>query len=205
MGHKLENARSRVKYHDGMDEDEARERILATAERLYYERGYGAVGMDALRTEAGVSLRRLYGLFPSKENIVAAVLARRRVQWEDALAAKVDLAGEDRRARMLAVFDHLAEWFVDPTFRGCAFLRAWGELSGTDEQVAQIVRDHKAAFQSTMVELVGEDVAGGELLAAQLSLLAEGAQSTAAIAGEPSAAAHARAAAEVLVDHALAA
>lgn len=205
MPPKLENDRSRVKYHEGMDDDEARTRILEAAERLYYERGYGAVGMDALRTEAGVSLRRLYGLFPAKDDIVASVLARRHEQWEDALQTKVEAAGEDRRARMLAVFDHLAEWFVDPTFRGCAFLRAWGELSGTDEQVAQIVREHKAAFQRTMVELVGEDVAGGELLAAQLSLLAEGAQSTAAIAGEPSAAAHARAAAEVLVDHALAA
>ncbi len=65
-----------------MTEDEARERILSAAEELYYRKGYAAVGMDELRSAAGVSLRRLYALFPAKTDIVTAVLARKHAQWE---------------------------------------------------------------------------------------------------------------------------
>ena len=64
-----------------MIEDEARERILSAAEELYYRKGFAAVGMDELRAESGVSLRRLYALFPSKPDIITAVLPRRHVEW----------------------------------------------------------------------------------------------------------------------------
>ena len=69
--------------------------------------------------------------------------------------------------------------------------------------MAKIVRDHKASFQAYMAGLV---VAAGApaSLAAQLSILAEGAQSTAAIAADPQVAVQARNAAEVLIDAAVA-
>ena len=58
-----------------MTDGTVREQILAAADELYYRKGYAAVGMDELRTAAGVSLRRLYALFPSKTDIVAACRA----------------------------------------------------------------------------------------------------------------------------------
>jgi AcrR family transcriptional regulator len=186
-----------------MTEDEARESILSAAEELYYRKGYAAVGMDELRSAAGVSLRRLYALFPSKTDIVTAVLARRHAEWESALTGAVAQAGDDTRARLLAVYGYLEEWFCSDGFRGCAFINAFGELGGTQPEVANIVRDHKASFQAYMADLV---VAAGasKSLAAQLSILAEGAQSTAAISADPEVAVQARQAAEVLVDAALA-
>ncbi|WP_314648974.1 TetR/AcrR family transcriptional regulator [uncultured Microbacterium sp.] len=187
-----------------MTEDDARERILAAAEELYYRKGFAAVGMDELRQAAGVSLRRLYGLFPAKTDIVAAVLARRHGEWESGLQAAVADAGDDARARLLAVYGYLEDWFCSDGFRGCAFINAFGELGGTNPEVAEIVRAHKASFQRYMSELVARS-GGSSALAAQLSILAEGAQSTAAISGDSSAAAQARAAAEVLVDAATAA
>ena len=47
------------------DDDAARELVLAAASRLFYARGFTAVGMDELRAESGVSLKRLSHLFPS--------------------------------------------------------------------------------------------------------------------------------------------
>lgn len=185
-----------------MDENEARERILAAAEELYYSKGYAAVGMDELRTAAGVSLRRLYALFPSKNDIVGAVLERKHREWEDALNAKVAVAGPDPRERLLAVYAYLEDWFCDGNFRGCAFINAFGELGGTNPEVARIVREHKASFQKHMADLVAE-IGAPELLSAQLSILAEGAQSTAAISGDAQVAAQARSAAEVLIDAAM--
>ncbi|ALU73495.1 TetR family transcriptional regulator (plasmid) [Rhodococcus erythropolis R138] len=186
-----------------MDNREANERILAAAEKLYYRKGFAAVGMDELRTAADVSLRRLYGLYPSKTDIVTAVLARKHTEWEHGLTQAVAAAGNDVRERLLTVYGYLEDWFCSDGFRGCAFINAFGELGGTNPAIAQIIREHKAAFQSYMNGLVA-DIGGSELLAAQLSILAEGAQTTAAISADPRVATQARAAAEVLIGAALA-
>lgn len=186
-----------------MTEDEARERILTAAEELYYRKGYAAVGMDELRQFAGVSLRRLYSLFPAKTDIVAAVLERKHAQWESGLSEAVAGAGDDPRARLLAVYGYLENWFCADDFRGCAFINAFGELGGTNPEVAEIVRAHKASFQQYMAGLVAETGAPAAL-APQLSILAEGAQSTAAISADPAVAVQARGAAEVLIDAAFA-
>ncbi len=182
-----------------MDDTEARERILSAADELYYAKGYTAVGMAELRAAAGVSLRRLYTLFPSKSDIVKAVLERRHETWKAAVTARVDAAGPDARERLLAVYSYLQEWFGTQSFNGCAFINAYGELGGTDPEVAEIVREHKASFQRFMTGLVTE-LGAPPLLASQLSMLAEGAQTTAAISGDPAVAAQARSAAEVLID-----
>lgn len=185
-----------------MTKDDARERVIAAAESLYYSKGYAAVGMDELRTAAGVSLRRLYSLFPSKDDIVVAVLRHKHDEWESGLTERVAAAGEGPRSRLLAVYDFLQDWFCTGDFRGCAFINAFGELGGTHPEVATLVREHKQSFQRFMTGLVAE-LGASETLGAQLSILAEGAQTTAAISSDPSVAGQARAAAEILIDSAL--
>jgi AcrR family transcriptional regulator len=175
--------------------------LVDVADRLFYERGVHAVGMDDLRTAAGVSLKRLYGLFPSKRELLVAVLAQRHEVWMRGLAARVE-AAPDPRARLLAVYDFLADWFAEETFRGCSFINVFGELGGTWPEVVRFARAHKDAFRAYLAGLVAE--AGGPgWLAPQLALLAEGAQTTAAISGTPAAAGEARAAAGLLVAAAL--
>lgn len=183
--------------------DEAlRARVLQVADRLYYTIGIQAVGMDLLRAEAGVSLKRLYQLFGSKEAIVEEVLRGRHDTWTALVEEAV--AGGDARHRLLAVYDMLARWFDQDDFRGCVFINSFGELGATAPRIAGIVRAHKASFQARLAELVA-DAGGPPSLAPQLAILAEGAQTTAAIAGTTEAARHARAAAEVLIDVALSA
>lgn len=180
-----------------MTEKDIREHVVATADRLYYERGFNSVGMDALRSAAGVSLKRLYGLFPSKDAIVLAVLHRRHDQWTTRLTAHLETA-ESPRDKLLAIYDYLAVWFAGDEFRGCGFINAFGELGGVSPDVAALVREHKESFQTYVADLVHAAGAAPEL-APQLAILAEGAQSTAAIAGTVDAAHQARGAAEILI------
>ncbi|MGG7464253.1 MULTISPECIES: TetR/AcrR family transcriptional regulator [unclassified Plantibacter] len=172
--------------------------IIDTADRLYYARGIQAVGMDELRTAAGVSLKRLYAEFPSKEEIVLAVMRHRHELWTAGVSALVDEA-ETPRDRLLAIYDYLAGWFSEDTFRGCGFINAFGEMGSVSPAVAAIAREHKASFQAYVAELAADTGAGPEL-APQLAILAEGAQTTAAITGTPEAATQARRAAEILID-----
>jgi len=75
-------------------------------------------------------------------------------------------------------------------------------MGATAPAVADAARAHKTSFQTYVAELVRE--AGAPAwLAPQLALLAEGAQTTAAISGLPDAATSARAAASTLIDAAI--
>ncbi|MGW6730992.1 TetR/AcrR family transcriptional regulator, partial [Nocardia sp. NPDC055029] len=177
-----------------------RDQVVRAADALFYEQGIQAVGMDAVRTAAGVSLKRIYSLFGSKDDLIAAVLRHRSTMWDEGLASTVRpemSAGE----RLLAIFDFLDAWFRAPDFRGCAFINAYGELGSGSTAVNDAVRAQKNTFGEYVARLVAEAGAPPEL-APQIALLAEGAQTTAAITGTPEPARHARVAAKTLLDHA---
>lgn len=180
---------------------EARARALEAATRLYYARGIQSVGMDALAAESGVGVKRLYQLFSSKDEIVELVLAGLHAQWDGDVRAAVG-AAQTPRDKLLAMYDYLGRWFTQDDFRGCAFINSFGEIGATSTRVADLVREHKLDFQRYMSTLAIE-AGATDMLGQQLALLAEGAQTTAAIAGDATAADVARRAAETLVDAAL--
>ncbi|MBL0885185.1 TetR/AcrR family transcriptional regulator [Myceligenerans indicum] len=184
-----------------IDEATAREKVVRAADELFYTRGVQAVGMDAVRSAAGVSLKRIYSLFASKDELIVAVLRYRTEIWDAGLAAAA-LRATTARERILAIFDFLDAWFREPEFRGCAFINTHGELSASSDAVAGAVREQKSAFQAYVAGLV-EALGAPPQLAPQLAILAEGAQTTAAIAGVPDAARQARVAAETLIDAAM--
>ncbi|WP_037671340.1 TetR/AcrR family transcriptional regulator [Streptomyces griseus] len=180
-----------------MDTTVARERALDAAEQLFYGRGVQSVGMDDVRGASGVSLKRLYQLFPAKEQLVEAYLERRDERWRGRLARSVE-RHEDPRRRVLAVFDRLEEWFGEDGFRGCAWINAYGELGATSERVAHQVRAHKQAFRDYLAGLVA-DAGLPATLTGSLFLLAEGAMVTAGVTGSTEPAAEAREAARTLI------
>ena len=180
-----------------------RECVLEAADRLFNARGVQAVGMDAVRAAAGVPLKRLYAAFPSKDALVVAVLHRRSGTWDAGVGA-ASAGATSPRERLLALYDFLGQWFRSDDFRGCAFINAFGELGGVSPAVAEAVRAQKESFQRYVAGLV-EELGAPPALTTQLALLAEGAQTTAAIGGTPEVAAQARAAAATLIDAALAA
>ncbi|WP_043736252.1 TetR/AcrR family transcriptional regulator [Nocardia asiatica] len=173
-------------------------RVLAAAERLFNDRGIQAVGMDAIRDAADVPLKRLYKHFPSKADLVRAVLGQRDCEVRAAIAQFVDAHGHTPRERVLAVFDFLFEWFAEPGFRGCLFINTVGELGGTVDDVGRIARQHKLAVRDYLADLLA-DCSVSEALADQLLIIANGAMVTAAMHDDPQAARRARDAAEVLL------
>jgi AcrR family transcriptional regulator len=166
-----------------MDRNEAQTLLLDAAEGLFYGRGIQSVGMDDIRAASGLSLKRVYQLYPAKGQIVQAYLDRRDARWRGRLAAHVDRAaqtGAGPDERLLAVFDWLGLWFAEPDFRGCAWINSYGELGAVSEAVAGQARAHKQAFRDYLCTLVA--AAGRpDTLAGQLYLLAEGAMVTAGI------------------------
>jgi AcrR family transcriptional regulator len=183
-----------------VDHAEATTKLLDTAEELFYADGVHTVGMDTIRTHSGVSLKRLYQCFPSKESLVEAYLMRRDERWRGRLADYVRAHAERPEDAIPAVFDWLLTWFEEPDFRGCAFVNAFGELGSTAPGVAAAVRHHKAAVRAYLLGLTRALDAGDPVeLADQLLALVDGATVVAAITGDTGSATSCRAAAQTLV------
>jgi AcrR family transcriptional regulator len=178
--------------------DTAHAQVLDAAEELFYGRGIHAVGMDDVRTQAGVTLRRLYQLYPSKSELVEGYLDRRDDRWHAQLEAHVERRS-DSVERLLAVFDWLGTWFAEPGFRGCAWINGFGELGGDSQAIVRRARAHKRRFRRVIARLVA---AAGlpAALTDELMLLAEGAMVTAGIFSTRAPAAHAKRAAAVLIE-----
>jgi AcrR family transcriptional regulator len=183
------------------DRRESRKAAIDAADGLFYTRGIQAVTMDELRSATGISLKKLYSLFDSKEAILLAVLDHRHELWLSGIT-RAAAPMSTPRDKLLSIYDFLHELFTEGNFRGCGFINAFGELGATVPAVALAAREQKESFQRYVADLVGQAGATASL-AAQLAILAEGAQTTAAISGSPDAAHQARAAAEVLIDVAL--
>lgn len=180
-----------------------REALLDATEALVYARGVQAVGMDQIREASGLSLKRIYALFPAKEDLVVGMLRRRDRRWRASLAAFVEQSGAgqsgagqtgDPAERVLALFDWLHAWFSEPGFRGCAWINIHGELGPASQAVLDEVRSHKKAFRDQIAAWT--DTAG---TADAVYLLAEGAIVTAGISGDPDIAREAKDAARLLL------
>jgi len=72
----------------------SREAIVEAAERLFLDRGFGAVTMDELAEAAGVARRTLYNQFASKEEIFREMLLRVSGQLETAFPPGIETRGE---------------------------------------------------------------------------------------------------------------
>ncbi|MDF3837438.1 helix-turn-helix domain containing protein [Cupriavidus basilensis] len=136
----------------------ARERILDTAARLFYQDGLRATGIDRIIAESGVAKMSLYRHFASKNELIAAFLQRRHESWMAWFEQEVE-ARFAASPGLDVIADALAGWFDGGDFRGCAFINAVAEAgaSGEGSQVAQSVA-HKAAlaaFIGTLVRRLG--------------------------------------------------
>ncbi len=159
----------------------ARDRLLDAADDLVAVRGWAATPVDAVLARAGVAPATLYAHFGSKDRLLAATLERRLARWDEAWAAAVDAAADDR-GRLLAVFDALGTFHrAYGRARWCSFLGAAADGTTSEEAVAEAVRRDSALLHDRLVALaapvVGEEVeAGGraEELGAHLLVVVTG-------------------------------
>jgi AcrR family transcriptional regulator len=165
------------------------ERILATADRLFYTQGIRAIGVDTVAAEIGISKRTLYNYFPSKGDLVAAYLARRFVVPKPTDDPPLD--------QILAAFDRLERGLANENFRGCPFVNAVTELGDAVAKIAGDVKEQRRRwFRELLMRLNATDADG---LATQLAILVEGAISAALVRRDPALARAAKTAATVLM------
>ena len=172
-----------------------KDRILETADRLFYLQGIRAVGVDTIAAEIGISKRTLYNHFPSKDALIAAYLARRFVAPRASDKPPVE--------QILGTFDSLERRFSARDFRGCPFVNAVAELGSEDHSVRKIAIAFKESrriwFRDLLLQLGVPDAEG---LATQLAVLVDGCIAQDLVRNDPAMARAAKAAATVLLGNA---
>lgn len=159
------------------DTPKVRDRIVETAERLFYAEGIRAVGIDRIIAEAGVAKMSLYNHFPSKDDLILAVLKHR----EEVFLARFENRISHHTALGLgsveAFFAALKDWFESPDFRGCMFLNAVAELADPEHPGCRFSAAHKERFREMVRTLVKETagIGAAEAVAPAIFLLVEGA------------------------------
>jgi AcrR family transcriptional regulator len=173
-----------------------KERILETADRLFYLQGIRGVGVDTIAAEIGISKRTLYNHFPSKDALISAYLSRR--------FHKAPASDKPAAEQILGTFDSLERRFASRDFRGgCPFVNAVAELGPEDQAVKKIAVAFKESrrvwFRDLLLRL---DVADADALATQLTLLVDGSIAQDLVRDDPSMARAAKEAARVLLRNA---
>jgi AcrR family transcriptional regulator len=109
----------------------ARERILETADRLFYDEGIHAVGIQRIVAESAVTRVTLYRHFPSKDDLVAAYLDRRAQYDRDQVDGIIDAHREDPREALREMATALTRDDFGAMQRGCPFINASAEFTGS--------------------------------------------------------------------------
>lgn len=149
-----------------------RERLLDAARDLTYEHGVH-VGVDAILKKADVARRSLYQHFGGKDELIAEVLRTTRTQ--ERYRGVLEAAGDDPRARVLALFDELDRITGESTFHGCRHTAAEFTLTDPAHPAHPVVRAYKddlhAIFAAELTRIEHPDPPFG---ADQLLVLVDG-------------------------------
>lgn len=135
-----------------------REQLLDVALELFAERGYGWTSMRDLADEVGVSPGLVYHYFPSKEDLLRAVVDERSLVPE----IRAVMAAADGRT-VDEVLLEIVTRFQALLRRRSALLRLLLSESQTNEMVRQVWREAVATGAGLVADYLQQRVTCGEL------------------------------------------
>jgi AcrR family transcriptional regulator len=92
-----------------LDRDLKRKQILDAAEKLFLRNGYETTAMAEVARRAGVANNAVYWYFPSKDDLLAAVLQRRQERALAKLPTPTTATVQQQVLAMLAQLDQVAK------------------------------------------------------------------------------------------------
>jgi AcrR family transcriptional regulator len=163
--------------------ESTRDRLLKTADDLFYRDGFHAVGIDRIISEVGVTKTTFYNHFESKEQLILKVLQFHDRWWRDTFSRMLRKhGGESPRGQLEAVFDVIDELLSLDEFNGCIFVNVAVEFPLRHDPIHQAAAEHKREMELILRDLAMR--AGAKepaSLAQQIAMLMEGCYVTAQV------------------------
>jgi TetR/AcrR family transcriptional repressor of nem operon len=151
-----------TKVHD------TRQRLLDTAEKLFYARSYEDVGVQEICREAGVKKGSFYHFFPSKRDLTLAILDASWNRYRETMLAQVfagDIPPLQRIERLLdsQYRHHKAVKDATGQVMGCPYGNLAGEMSTQDEGIRERLKRIFRDLEAPIEEVLNEAMAAGDL------------------------------------------
>ena len=133
----------------------AREKILAAASNLFYEKGYQGTTIDDVVNGSGVSRPTLYTQFSTKEDLGIAYLQLRR-QQDLTDMREVIRQQKTPEDRYLAVISLVGKTLISTNFGGCRFFNVIAELHTPSNPLVKEAKHYIESFREILRDVVVE-------------------------------------------------
>jgi AcrR family transcriptional regulator len=134
----------------------ARDRILATAGRLFYAVGIRAVGVDRVIAESEVARMTFFRHFPTKDDLVVAFLEAQAGVGREQMLRVRNLGPDWPRAVLSEVAAGVTSEPGREGFRGCEFINTAAEFCDPAHAARRVVDQHRAWIRDLMAEALTE-------------------------------------------------
>lgn len=169
-----------------MAKSKKRQQIIGAAFELFGKNGFYATGVDLIMQTAGVSKRTLYKYFPTKNDLIVAVLDFYRTTYQEHLDNILEAPEKTSREKILAIFDDARSSFGDANFHGCLAVNAMGEFSGKNQDIESSCQRFKQWELGVLRNLTSDlEASNSDPLAYKLFMLLEGMVSFAQVTKGP--------------------
>ena len=181
-----------------------RDELVRNAKAIFYRNGFHATGMDMIVAETGISKTSMYKHFRTKDDLILATLRLRDEEFRNWLFRRMAEQDATPREQLLAMFDALGEWFDQPDFRGCMFIKASSEYQEAENAIHAQCTEHKRLLFDQLRDIAkAAGAVDPATLAQHLLLLKEGAIVTAHLGNRSGTIQNAKTAASALIEAAL--
>jgi AcrR family transcriptional regulator len=130
-----------------------REKIINTANDLFFNQGYHQTGINQIIEEAGVAKATFYAHFKSKEDLGVEYM---RVSAAHSSKAIKDMVNsiDDPVEKYISIIESLVRYMKDTDFRGCAFSNIASEIVDKNNPMRKEVKFHEDMFRSIIKDVV---------------------------------------------------
>ncbi|MCR8635435.1 TetR/AcrR family transcriptional regulator [Paenibacillus radicis (ex Xue et al. 2023)] len=153
----------------------AREQLLVTASKLFFQNGFHAVGVDMIAAESGITKMTMYKHFPSKDHLIVAILERSDELYWEWFESTIHQVTEPEN-QLIAIFEAVAERHSSsPMSTFCLYQGVAVEFPFPEHIVNKAAVAHKQSVVKRLESICKQaGLHSPELLALQLFLLLEG-------------------------------
>ena len=160
-----------------MRKPNARERILETAGKLFFQRGYSEVGINEIIDKAETAKASFYQYYPSKEALCEAWLESVHDKSE---LTRAELLASDASAseKIETYFNQLEAFMRQSEFRGCPYSNTGAVSDGGCGGIREQIVSHKDSIRTFFQDLCAQHFDSreeAELVGDQIFVLYSGA------------------------------
>lgn len=153
----------------------AREKLLVTASKLFFEQGFHAVGVDKIVAESGITKMTMYKHFPSKDHLIVAILERSNELYWEWFEESIHGVTEPEK-QIIAIFEAVArQHSLSPQSTFCLYQAVAVEYPYPEHIVNKAAVDHKQTIMKRLKNICEQaGLKSPGPLARQLFVILEG-------------------------------